>query len=409
MLFKYDIQTAFRILPIAPEFYPLLGLYHEDIGYLIDAALPMGSSSSCQLFQSFSDLVKYLMIHYCGADHLINYLDDFLGIQEVEVSVAQHFMASPSLSYPSGVSPEEVMQNIDQMGIESGIPFCPDKRAGPSSIIDFLGKTIDCVLLEARLPPHKIKKALGLITFVSQPHRRCNISQKTIQSLHGFLQHCADIIPVGKAFLRSLGHLLRPSESGFVALSPEILEDLRVWEQFLRNFNGRAMFVRSGWAPENTVVMQSDASGKWGCSAILFGQYITFKWPEAADRSSLSLLEFYPIVLATFVWSEWLRNQRVTILCDNQGTCDIINDLKSTVPDIMYLVRIFALQCLNLNLWFQAEYISTHDNIQADLLSRGRFEAFHAQFEAEEVPLAIPPCLNPQICLPQSPHSSKQQ
>lgn len=408
VLFKYDIRSAFRLLPIAPEFYPLLGLYHEDIGYLIDAALPMGSSSSCQLFQSFSDLVKYLMINYCGADHINNYLDDFLGIHEVEVSVSHHFMADPVVSYPSGVSPEEVMENIDQMGEDSGIPFCPKKRAGPGSILDFLGKTLDCIKLEARLPPEKIKKALDMIIFVSQPHRRCNVCQKVIQSIHGFLQHCADIIPIGKVFLRSLGHLLAPSESGYVALSAEILEDLRVWEIFLRNFNGRAMFVRSGWAPEHTLIMQSDASTTWGCSAILLGEYIAVEWPDR-DRSSLSLLEFYPIVLATFVWADRLRNQRVTMLCDNQGTCEIINDLKSSSADIMYLVRIFALQCLNLNLWFQAEYLSTHENTAADLLSRGKFVEYHAQFEGEEVAPVIPPCLDPMICLPPLPPSSERR
>ena len=62
------------------------------------------------------------------------------------------------------------------------------------------------------------------------------------------------------------------------------------------------------------------------------------------------------------------------------ATCHIINKLKSSDATIMKLVRIFALQCLNSNIWFQALHIPGRHNTGSDMLSRGRIELFKQMF-----------------------------
>ena len=52
-LAKTDFKSAFCIIPIRPEDYPLLGMTWQGKFYF-DKCMPMGCSSSCRTFESFS-------------------------------------------------------------------------------------------------------------------------------------------------------------------------------------------------------------------------------------------------------------------------------------------------------------------------------------------------------------------
>ena len=379
VLFKLDIQSAFRLLPLSPDNFPLMGLRFNGF-YYVDAFLPMGSSSSCRIFQNFSDSIAFLMHHHAGVDHVINYLDDFLGI-ECSMSVA----------------PDKV-RNSMLMGEKLGIPFAPDKCEGPTPVLTFLGIELDCVNLEARLPQVKISKAINLIqSFLQSPRQRYS----RLESLHGFLNHCAEIIPAGKAFLRSLQRLLHPSSSHWVTVPSQVVFDLQTWLIFLQNYNGKTMFVRSGWDLPSVLLLETDSSGSWGCAAVFQGQYFAIQWPPQVNRSNLSLLEFYPIVVATFVWSAAMSNKRLIIHCDNLASVFIVNKLKALDEATMSLVRLFALHCLQSNIWFQARHIPGATNHGPDALSRGRFQEFHRAYpDITPLELTLPLALQPLNCLP---------
>ena len=163
------------------------------------------------------------------------------------------------------------------------------------------------------------------------------------------------------------------------------------------------MFVKSGWDHPSVLHLETDSSGSWGCAAVYQNQYFAIPWPAQVCRSNLALLEFYPIIVATFTWSAKLANRRLIIHCDNLATVFIINKLKAKDPHTMSLVRMFALQCLKFNIWFQARHIPGKDNTGPDALSRGRFESFHRQFTGmEPAEINIPSTLRPLSCLPLS-------
>ena len=50
---KADTEAAFRIMPIAPKDSPLLGFRWEGL-YYMDPVLPLGCSSACAIFETFS-------------------------------------------------------------------------------------------------------------------------------------------------------------------------------------------------------------------------------------------------------------------------------------------------------------------------------------------------------------------
>ena len=54
-LAKTDIKSAFRIIPIHPEDYPLLGMKWRG-NYYFDRCLPIGCRSSCAIFERFTIL-----------------------------------------------------------------------------------------------------------------------------------------------------------------------------------------------------------------------------------------------------------------------------------------------------------------------------------------------------------------
>ena len=56
-LAKTDIKNAFRIMPINPQDYHLLGICWNGL-YYYDRAMPMGCSSSCKTFATFSTAIE---------------------------------------------------------------------------------------------------------------------------------------------------------------------------------------------------------------------------------------------------------------------------------------------------------------------------------------------------------------
>ena len=73
---KLDVESAFRILPIAPTDRPLLGFRWRGLFYM-DAVLPMGCSSSCAIFEAFSDALHWIAQCQLSVSDVVHFLDDF--------------------------------------------------------------------------------------------------------------------------------------------------------------------------------------------------------------------------------------------------------------------------------------------------------------------------------------------
>ena len=61
-LAKADIQNAFRIIPIQPDDYGLLGMQWRGAFYF-DRCMPMGCVSRCKTFECFSTAVEWVACH----------------------------------------------------------------------------------------------------------------------------------------------------------------------------------------------------------------------------------------------------------------------------------------------------------------------------------------------------------
>ena len=140
---KTDIKSAFRILPINPQDYHLLGIKWS--GQYYDKCMPMGCSSSCKTFETFSTAVEWIAQDKLGIANHIHLLEDFLLIQTIESQ------CSRSLGL--------FLELCDFLGIR----MAPEKTFGPSTILTFAGVELDTIHCESRLPEDKLLKCKQLI------------------------------------------------------------------------------------------------------------------------------------------------------------------------------------------------------------------------------------------------------
>ena len=121
------------------------------------------------------------------------------------------------------------------------MPIAHEKTAGPQSVLNFAGIELDTVRMQARLPADKIVKCKA---HVSSFITRKKVQLKELQSLIGLLDFACSVVIPGRAFLRRLIDLTRGVRSAkhFIRLKTWVKGDLRLWNSFLNDFNGRSFF-----------------------------------------------------------------------------------------------------------------------------------------------------------------------
>ena len=80
--------------------------------------------------------------------------------------------------------------------------MAPEKTAGPSTVLAFVGVELDTVLMEARFPQEKLNKCRDLLSVFL---RRRKATLREIQSLAGLLNFSCTVVVLGRAFLHRLG------------------------------------------------------------------------------------------------------------------------------------------------------------------------------------------------------------
>ena len=141
---KTDIKSAFRIIPIHPSDFPLLGMKWDNQFYY-DVCLPMGLSSSCAIFEALSSSLEWISVHRLGASGVLHILDDFLFIAKTETKCRTD------------------LSNFLRLCGYLGVPIAQEKTVGPSQVIQFAGITLDSVRQVARLPEEKLLKCRLLL------------------------------------------------------------------------------------------------------------------------------------------------------------------------------------------------------------------------------------------------------
>ena len=377
---KVDIESAFRIIPVAPNDTPLLGFCWRD-KYYMDAVLPMGCASSCAIFESFSTAVQWVAEHKLGLTKVIHVLDDVLVLAESKEKCERDL--------------HEFMNMCQQLGV----PLAPAKTVGPCTTIQFLGITIDTVAMEARLPNDKLDKGRLLICSFLAKHK---VTLREAQSLAGLLEFMCCVIRFARAFSRRLIDLTlgvtKPNHH--IRLTRQVKMDLLVWQEFLDQFNGKSFFVDDIFLTGDYLQLFTDAAGGIGYGAVCGHEWFFGKWPLAWLAFNITVLELYPIMTAVEIWGKAWMNSSVCFFTDNEALVSVINKQSSREPAVMMLLRKLILTCLRYNINFTARHVPGRDNTLADKLSRSQILEFRALAPwANSNPATVPPHLCPESLL----------
>ena len=351
-LAKTDIQSAFRIIPVSPSDYSLLG-FQWNGNYYHDKCLPMGCSSSCSIFEAFSTALEWIISTRLNNVTVLHILDDFLFI-----APTYHLCQSSLSTFIS------ICQDI-------GVPLAPDKTVGPSQVLDFAGIRLDSVDMSASLPPDKVIKFSNVIQEMIDSK---SVQLKQIQGLAGMLNFACTVIAPARAFSRRLYNLSiglsRPYHHR--KITGQVRQDLNVWKQFLTNFNRKTFFLDYQFLSQHVLQLYTDSCTTIGYGGYYGNKWFSGQWSAASRGLNIALLELYPICLAIKLWGPQLSNKCIQINSDNMSVVHIINSSTSKDPSIMSLLRNFVLDTMSYNILVRSQHILGASNILADLLSRSQ-------------------------------------
>ena len=372
-LSKLDIKDAYRIVPVHPQDWELLGLVWKG-SYYIDTRLPFGLRSAPKIFTALADAAQWLIMQR-GAGHCLHYLDDFLFLEPPEAVATALEVASATLA-------------------ELGIPLAPGKLEGPTTKLTFLGIELDTSAMIARLPEEKVLRIKALLD-LWQDRKAC--TKRDLLSLLGVLQHAAMIVQYGRTFVRRIIELSKVVNElhHFVRLNREFRSDLHWWKLFISRWNGVSFLMPAHVASPSTSIY-SDASGSWGfgawCDSSL--QWFQGSWPPNWQKQAITAKELLPIAIAAAVWGPKWSRLAVRFWCDNASIVQVIASRKSNEPLVMHLLRGLHLLAMEFHFVFSAAHIAGKDNGPADALSRNSASSFHMQVPmAPKEPTPLPPDL----------------
>ncbi|XP_053143522.1 uncharacterized protein LOC128341261 [Hemicordylus capensis] len=362
LLAKCDIESAFRLLPVHPDDFELLGFTFAGQFYF-DRALPMGCSISCAAFEAFSSFLEWAVRRRAGLQSTAHYLDDFLFVGR-------------------GNSGEchRLLRSFMGLAEELGVPLAKDKTEGPVTRLSFLGIEIDTLAGCARLPQAKL---LVLVELLRALGRARKASLRELQVVTGHLNFACRVVAPGRAFLRRICDLTMGLRAPHhrVRVTEGVRADLSLWESFLAGYNG-VTFWRQEQLLEADLQVHSDAAGGAGFGLYFRGRWCAAPWPrdwfERGVTRDLTFLELFPIVVAVHIWAEEFADSSVRFWCDNQAVVQVVNSQSSRSPRVMVLVRALVLQCLRANILFRSRHVPGIRNDIADALSRFQVDRFRA-------------------------------
>ena len=269
-----DIKCAFRIIPVHPLKYLLLGIKWAN-EYYFDCCLAMGLKSSCAIFDKFSSSLEWLAMQHLIVSSVLHILDDFL------------FIA------PSRVKCSKFLDMCNFLGV----PIAQDKTVGPNTTLQFAGIELGSVQQEARLPLDKFIKCRTLLHHF---HKKRSITLRELQSLislYVFFPCFQNYNYVTKVRAREkmqsthiINNKINEVEEGrrrveltecvksgdkkdeltkhatsctdhrSHRLTRESKHYIHIWLKFLDSFNGRAFFLLDRWKTSSTLELYTDAA-----------------------------------------------------------------------------------------------------------------------------------------------------
>ena len=144
LLAKADIKHAFRLIPVRPDQWHLLGYQWNRLFYF-DQRISFGCRSSPRIFNDFADCLSWLFSQHAKHHSIRHYLDDFFIVASGEALAARSY------------------DTILNMSRELGVPLAAEKCVPPTTLLVLLGVEIDTERMTISLPADKAAAIISAI------------------------------------------------------------------------------------------------------------------------------------------------------------------------------------------------------------------------------------------------------
>jgi hypothetical protein len=126
------------------------------------------------------------------------------------------------------------MNNFSLVCDRLNVPIANEKSVGPTTVLEYLGLTIDTVNMLVKIPDDKILELKEKMSFVLKSKKAI---LKVLQSLAGSLAFCTRAFLSGRVFSGRIYNAMSNVKNSyhFIRVSKNLKADLLVWSQFLEN------------------------------------------------------------------------------------------------------------------------------------------------------------------------------
>ena len=235
---KEDFKSAFHNVPMQFQDLNLLGIKVQG-KLFINCALPFGASISCAIFEDVSTLI-YWIAEKRACQKFIHYLDDLFMVHYIS-QVCSNTM--------------QVLKDVSQ---EIKMPIVPEKSEGSSTIVEFLGLTLDTELMVVHIPAEKLQ---DIKTIIGKMLKSRKATSWELQSIAGKLNFVTKAVPAGKCFIKRIYEAQAGvPQHHHVDLRSPGLSDLRMWKVFTEQFQSWTPIVDKDVLHQNAVEQYAYAS-----------------------------------------------------------------------------------------------------------------------------------------------------
>ena len=343
LLFKIDLERAFRNLHMDPLDYPVLRLRWGSENY-VDLSVPFGMKSGAAACQMTTDIITHAL--RSQNIWIINYLDDYLGV------------APPDLAHSHFMSVKNILADL-------GLPINSKKLEPPNHMVTCLGIQINAKDGVISIPNDKLENIKNLCRYWSN---QVQATRNQLQKLTGKLLYIHRCVKPSHIFLNRILQVLRNTPmKGYTPLPLSFFKDLSWFNAFLDIFNG-SVEIHTKNSPKFQVFVDASLQqvGAYADQEV----YVCDVLQSIKNITSIVHLEAANIVLAIRVWCHKWKNADVTVYCDNMAVVNAFQNNRIRDPWLMACTRTLWYYTAAYNIDIHVKHIYGIHNVYADTLSR---------------------------------------
>lgn len=386
-----DVDAAFPTLPLSPSVWRYMYVWWYDT----DRPLSEQSGPNTLYVHTFADFgsapLPAIWDKFFKCVKAMAILDNVLTLP------MPHFVDDSSLIGPSEDETDAVADALTRYMAYLGVPFKNEKSRKAAVLQLVLGFWWDSVKRTRTL---EVGKLTLYLTYFREVASSKVVTLHSLQTLVGRMHRAIMTMPPGSnIFLARILPLLAGLSLPWHRrrLTAGARDDILAVVTILESNLGRGYFSyeHMPWAPAvYTDAMKDGKRAGWGwCS--LCGAFDNGVYGSSAGRAIIDALEGDAVLRAANTLGPKWKGKRVTFYIDSKSFQLSFAKGRSTAERLSVILRQLYALSVSLDCLFVPIWLSTHDNVGADALSRGDFARF-AKWAEDHAPA----CLNDERCAP---------